>query len=689
MFTRARPTHLGVSARLGATTILLLLLSAGAALANGGSTWPSSYGPGTANYQANAVGPTSPGLAWLSTTEDVDGWGVDGRNAGTAGNLGDLVLSSNGDLLATASRTVVEDGEEVREGALIALDGETGELRWAAIGIDDACKPAVATEGHIWALQELTEDTRLEGDNPDALRALVALDPEDGEILPGLRYTGDEVPLRPASLPCGDYGLQLASDGAVLVRDNSGFDPTVRAVEPDGTERWVEVFPRACRLESWVQVASADAPNSDRVYLAVAAGDDCPYQGRSVIGLDLATGEAVAELQVPGLGFGRRSAQAVLPDGDLIITTQGPSGNDAAHLLRLRDDGGLTIVWQIDIDPSESASSPACADRICDRILMLAASPAHLVVHAGSSNVASIDPADGSVRWIARTPQGGGLSPTGPVVLDQDGNAFVGRATGLGGTNVSVLSLDGTEIGTFEAVAGVTTPRALGPLTEDGTLFGRDSAGTWFALTDDPDPIGACINVAVPDAGFTDVSPGSVHAPNIDCIVFYELAQGITATTYGPSRSVTRQQMATFIARLVDASDRPLPAAGPRFGDVSGVHEDNINRLAAAGIVQGTSPTTFNPEAPVRRDQMASFLVRAFEYIVEREVEAGPTPFQDIEGNTHEANIEKVAELGFTTGLTPTRYDPFASVRRDQMASFLARALETLVADEGRIDARS
>jgi hypothetical protein len=192
-----------------------------------------------------------------------------------------------------------------------------------------------------------------------------------------------------------------------------------------------------------------------------------------------------------------------------------------------------------------------------------------------------------------------------------------------------------------------------------------------------------------PDAGFTDVVENSTHDANIDCVVFYELAQGTGETTYEPSRSVSREQMASFIARLIDASDRDLPAAGSTFTDVAGVHADNVERLAAAGIVQGREPGIYDPTSPVRRDQMASFLVRAFEFLVEREVAPAEVAFTDIGGNVHEVNIRKVAGLEFTQGLTATSYAPNNPVRRDQMASFLARTLDTLVSDEGRIPARS
>ncbi len=68
--------------------------------------------------------------------------------------------------------------------------------------------------------------------------------------------------------------------------------------------------------------------------------------------------------------------------------------------------------------------------------------------------------------------------------------------------------------------------------------------------------------------------------------------------------------MAAFLNRALD-----LPATSEDFfvDDDDSVFEDDINRLAAAGITQGCNPPSndrYCPDSSVLRDQMASFLVR-------------------------------------------------------------------------------
>jgi hypothetical protein len=193
-----------------------------------------------------------------------------------------------------------------------------------------------------------------------------------------------------------------------------------------------------------------------------------------------------------------------------------------------------------------------------------------------------------------------------------------------------------------------------------------------------PEPPGPACEGA-PSGGFADTA-GNAHVANIDCIVWYGITQGLTPTTYGPAQGVTRAQMATFIARTITRAGGDLPTPSDQgFADIDGdVHADAINQLAAAGIVAGTSASTYEPARIVNRAQMASFLVRAYEHLTGETLPEGGPRFTDTAGNVHEANINKAAEAGFAQGTTATTYNPSGDVRRDQMGSFLARVLNRL-----------
>jgi hypothetical protein len=187
--------------------------------------------------------------------------------------------------------------------------------------------------------------------------------------------------------------------------------------------------------------------------------------------------------------------------------------------------------------------------------------------------------------------------------------------------------------------------------------------------------------------GFTDVPSTNAHEPAIDCIVYWEITTGVRPGIYDPRRGVTRAQMASFLARFIERSGGSLPGAPPdAFPDDDGsVHESNIDKLAAAGVAGGRTDGTFGPNLTVTRAQMATFIVRALEYRLDGPVNAGETPpdyFSDDDSSTHEGNINKAGAVGITGGTGGTEYEPQSDVRRDQMASFLARGLAELV-DEG------
>lgn len=201
-----------------------------------------------------------------------------------------------------------------------------------------------------------------------------------------------------------------------------------------------------------------------------------------------------------------------------------------------------------------------------------------------------------------------------------------------------------------------------------------------------PDPRSiddACPPGQVPNAGFTDVASTDVHRAAIDCVVWWEIARGTSDTSYQPGRAVDRAGMATFIARLLQEAGVELPENPPNAfpDDDSSVHAENIDRLAAIGIVGGLGDGTYGPLRAVDRAQMATFLVRASDEAGVA-LSASRDVFADDEGFVHERNINAAALAGLTGGRADGTYGPRLVVRRSQMASFLARLLDLLVDED-------
>lgn len=197
----------------------------------------------------------------------------------------------------------------------------------------------------------------------------------------------------------------------------------------------------------------------------------------------------------------------------------------------------------------------------------------------------------------------------------------------------------------------------------------------------------ACPPDAVPDGGFTDVPGTNVHEFAVRCMRWWELTNGVTDTEYRPQAEVTRAQMASFIARLIEQAGGTLEDVDPHdpaFPDIAdSVHAERIAQLADIGVVQGRADGTYAPHGFVNRAQMAAFLVRAVEYVTGEELSGADRDyFGDDNGSTHEDAIDKAADAGLTGGRANGTYAPAHSTRRDQTASFLARAADLLVEED-------
>lgn len=160
---------------------------------------------------------------------------------------------------------------------------------------------------------------------------------------------------------------------------------------------------------------------------------------------------------------------------------------------------------------------------------------------------------------------------------------------------------------------------------------------------------------------------GSVHEQDIARLATAGITSGCGTALYCPWAAVTRAEMATFLTRGfgLGATSRNY------FSDDGGlVHEGAINSLAAAGVTTGCGAGRFCPAANVSRGEMATFLVRALGL-----PPASRDYFSDDGGLRTEDAANRLAEAGVTTGCAPGRFCPLGAVSREQMATFLVRAL--------------
>ena len=177
-------------------------------------------------------------------------------------------------------------------------------------------------------------------------------------------------------------------------------------------------------------------------------------------------------------------------------------------------------------------------------------------------------------------------------------------------------------------------------------------------------------------ADFLDVPPSSNFYPDVVKLVANEITAGVGGGLYGVGDNIKRQSMAVFILKAEHGiCFTPPPCAGV-FADVPcpSTFANWIETMAAEGITGGCGGGNFCPQNPVRRDQMAVFLLKGKHgsgYAppacagVFTDVPC-PSPFADW--------IEQLKTEQVTSGCGGTNYCPASNNTRGQMATFVRKA---------------
>jgi parallel beta-helix repeat protein len=127
----------------------------------------------------------------------------------------------------------------------------------------------------------------------------------------------------------------------------------------------------------------------------------------------------------------------------------------------------------------------------------------------------------------------------------------------------------------------------------------------------------------VPDgpegATFNDVPTDHWAYEYVEYCVAEGVVQGFDPVTYAPTVIVARDAMAVFISRAIAGGDENVPdgPAEATFDDVPTYHwaYKYVEYCVAEDVVQGYTPTIYEPLVNVNREQMAVFVARAFDLL--------------------------------------------------------------------------
>ena len=263
---------------------------------------------------------------------------------------------------------------------------------------------------------------------------------------------------------------------------------------------------------------------------------------------------------------------------------------------------------------------------------------------------------------------GGSVTTKYTLTFDTNGDSAIAKVTKEKGTTVDLRQYVPTREGyTF---AGWYSDEAL---TQKVTSVKLNGNTTVYAKWTE--------NAVTPTLPFTDVKSGDWFYEAVQYVYDKGMMTGVSADRFAPASTTTRGMIVTILYRL---ENEPAVSGGSAFTDVENGawYADAVAWAAANDIVNGTSATTFAPNSPITREQMAAILYRYAAYkgydVSQKADLSGYTDAASISGYAKDAlawaNAQKLI-----TGVTDTTLNPQGSATRAQVATILMRLCETVV----------
>jgi len=239
------------------------------------------------------------------------------------------------------------------------------------------------------------------------------------------------------------------------------------------------------------------------------------------------------------------------------------------------------------------------------------------------------------------------------------------------------LTINGTDFSnpTSITIGGVSVPQTF---VNDHTLYTFSPAidpgrVNDVVVTTSDGTMGTLVNGWVSD--FLDVPEAQQFHSFVTTLVSNAITVGIGGGLYGVDQPTLRQQMAVFLLKARHGLCYVPPPCTGTFSDVAcpSTFANWIEALAAEGITGGCGGGNYCPANPVRRDQMAVFLLKA-EHGSAYQPPLCAGTFLDVPCPSTYANwIEQLAAENITGGCGGGNYCAGNANSRGQMAVFVVK----------------
>ncbi|MBR6915197.1 MAG: S-layer homology domain-containing protein [Clostridia bacterium] len=178
---------------------------------------------------------------------------------------------------------------------------------------------------------------------------------------------------------------------------------------------------------------------------------------------------------------------------------------------------------------------------------------------------------------------------------------------------------------------------------------------------------------------FTDVKEEAWYRPEIEFVWEKGLMEGVSATKFEPSSTMTRAMFVTILCRL--SGDET--SVTDRFSDVkpNAWYAPYVGWAAKTGLVLGYPDGTFRPGSNITRQEAAATLVRFTEYAAMRlpgHAATSPQVFSDDEKIASWAAeyVDTLRKAGIFNGDANGRFNPSSNITRAEAATLLHNILK-------------
>ncbi|CAH1217296.1 hypothetical protein PAECIP111893_04251 [Paenibacillus plantiphilus] len=171
---------------------------------------------------------------------------------------------------------------------------------------------------------------------------------------------------------------------------------------------------------------------------------------------------------------------------------------------------------------------------------------------------------------------------------------------------------------------------------------------------------------------FSDVSSKHWASNVIKTLAAKHIIEGTSATTFSPSKDLTRAEFVALLVRALDLKATKQAA----FSDVADQawYAEAVAAASEAGLVTGDDKGKFNPSAKVTREEMAVILIRAYEKKTGKKAEqAGNASLKDSDSISAwaKSSVSQAVALGLLQGRDGGLFAPKASLNRAEGAQVI------------------